>query len=104
MQAIYRHDYKTLREISNYYYESNGIYYRLCRYLAYLYRYDWYVTPYVTDASKENENKILKDFSKVLRYFDKSNIKHLCGSVALDIIKEGVYYGIIVDFEDSFSL
>ena len=56
LNAIYKHDYKTLREISNYFYESSGIYYRLCKYLAFLYRFDWYVTPYVVDVNKEKED------------------------------------------------
>lgn len=104
LNAIYQHDYATLREISNYFFESSGIYYRLCKYLATMYRYDWYITPFIQDISKEKENKILKDFSNVLLYFDKSNIKRLCGNIALDIIKEGVYYGIIVGFDDCFSI
>jgi hypothetical protein len=103
LNAIYKHDYKTLREISNYFYESSGIYYRLCRYLAYLYRYDWYVTTYLV-GDKENEKKVLKDYSNVLLYFDKSNVKYNCGRIALDIIKEGVYYGIVMDFGDHFAL
>lgn len=59
LNAIYRHDYKTLREISEYFFESSGIYYRLCKYLATLYRYDWYVTPYFTDVSKEKKIRFL---------------------------------------------
>jgi hypothetical protein len=105
LHAIYKHDYKTLREISNYFYESSGIYYKLCRYLAYLYRYDWYVTPYAIDMTKEkSSNKVLNDFSKVLLYFDKSDVKRNCGNLALDIVKEGVSYGIIVDFGDKFGV
>lgn len=104
LRAIYRHDYKTLREISDYFYESSGIYYRLCKYLAFLYRFDWYITPYVVDAGKENQDRLLKDFSKVLLYLDKSDIKRLFSNISLDIIKEGVYYGIIVDFGDRFSI
>lgn len=104
LNAIYRHDYKTLREISEYFFESSGIYYRLCKYLATLYRYDWYVTPYFTDVSKEKENKILGDFSKVLLYLDRSDVKRLCGNIALDIMKDGVYYGIFVDFGDRFGI
>lgn len=104
LRAIYRHDYRTLREISNYFYESSGIYYRLCKYLAFLYRFDWYVTPYIVDIKKENQDKLLRDFSKVLLYLDKSDIKRLFSNIALDIIKEGVYYGIIVDFGDRFSI
>ena len=104
LNAIYRHDYSTLREISNYFYESSGIYYRLCNYLAKLYRYDWYITPYVDDVSKENQNKVLKDFSKVLSYLDKSDVKRMCDKIALDIIKEGAYYATIVDFGDRFGV
>ena len=104
LRAIYRHDYRTLREISNYFYESSGIYYRLCKYLAFLYRFDWYVTPYIVDIKKENQDKLLRDFSKVLLYLDKSDIKRLFSNIALDIIKEGVYYGIIVNFGDRFSI
>lgn len=104
LTAIYKHDYKTLVEISNYFYESSGIYSRLCKYLAFLYRFDWYVTPYAIDITKENENKLLKDFSKVLLYLDKSNVKRLCGNISLDVIKEGVYYGILVDFGDRFAI
>lgn len=104
LNAIYKHDYETLRRISNYFFESSGIYYRLCKYLASMYRYDWYITPYIIDIDKEKEDKILKDFAKVLLYFDKSDVKRICGNVALEIIKEGVYYGIIVDFGDRFAL
>lgn len=103
LRAIYKRDYRTLREISDYFYESSGIYHRLCKYLAFLYRFDWYVTPYATDVSKDKD-KLLKDFSKVLLYLDKSNVKRLCGNIALDIIKDGVYYGILVDFGDKFAI
>jgi ubiquinone/menaquinone biosynthesis C-methylase UbiE len=102
LNAIYKHDYKTLREISNYFYESSGIYYKLCRYLAYLYRYDWYVTPYIVEG--KSSNKILNDFSKVLLYLDKSDVKRVCGNLALDIVKEAVSYGLIVDFGDKFGV
>ena len=104
LQAIYKHDYDTLREISNYFYEANGIYYRLCRYMAYLYRYDWYVTPFVIDAEKEKQNKILTDFAKVLSYLDNSDTKRLCGDIVLEVMRNGVYYGIIMDFGDKFGI
>ncbi len=104
LRAMSKKDYNTLRDISNYFYESSGIYYRMCRYLAFLYRYDWYVTTYVKDTGKVNENKVLADFSKVLEYFDNSNVKKLCGDIALEIIKSGSYYACIVDFDDKFAL
>lgn len=104
LNAIYKQDYNTLRQISNYFYESSGIYYRLCRYMAFLYRYDWFVTPFVIDKNKVNENKILNDFTKVLSYLDNSNIKKLFGDIALEIMKSGAYYGCIVDLDDKFAI
>ena len=40
LQAIARNDLESMREISNFFYRTSGIYNRLCRYLAYMYRYD----------------------------------------------------------------
>lgn len=102
LQSIYNRDYNTIREISEYFYEANGIYYRLCRYLAYLYRYDWYVTTRITDTA--NTSKAQKDFARVLDYLDKSNIKIVCGEIALNVVKSGAYYGCIMDFGNSFGL
>lgn len=39
-RALERQDIKELRAISNYFFLRSGIYSRLCRYMAYLYRYD----------------------------------------------------------------
>ena len=39
-QAMEKQDIEKIREISNYFFYTNGIYGRLCRYMAYLYRYD----------------------------------------------------------------
>ena len=39
-RALAEQDVKTLRAISQRYFAMNGIYMRLCRYIAYLYRYD----------------------------------------------------------------
>lgn len=39
-KALEHRDIKKLRAISNYYFIKSGIYSRLCRYMAYLYRYD----------------------------------------------------------------
>lgn len=104
LEKIYKKDYETLRQISDYFYSSSGIYYRLCRYLAFLYRYDWFVTPFIVSVDKVNENKVLNDFTKILHYFDSSNVKKMCGDIALEIIKSGVYYGCLIDFDDKFGI
>lgn len=107
LKALGQKDYRTLREISNYYYEMSGIYERLCKYFAFLYRYDWYVVPYIneeTGTAKTKNNKVLADFAKVLYYLDNSDIKMMFGNVALEIIKNGCYYGYIVDTAKGMTL
>ena len=111
LNAMHRKDYEIVREISNYFYEASGIYQRMCKYLALLYRYDWFVTPFQekkTGGSKEptaaSGNKMLADFSKVLKYLDNSDVKRLFGNIALEVVKNGSYYGCIIDFNDKFSI
>lgn len=103
LRALSQKDYATLREISNYFYEVSGVYERLCKYFAFLYRYDWYVVPYVEDDTIK-EDKILAEFSRVLNYLDGSNIKYMCGNIALEVIKNGCYYGYIVDTAQGMTL
>ena len=40
LRAIHNGDFNQMRKISNFFYQTSGIYSRLCRYMAYLYRYD----------------------------------------------------------------
>ena len=94
LRAIHYGDLDKMREISNYFYKISGIYQRLCRYLAYMYRYDWLVTPYYSDLIKPD--KLLNDFYKVLTYLDNFEAKKFFGDVALKVIKNGCYYGYLI--------
>lgn len=95
LKAINNLDYCRMREISNFFYRTSGIYNRLCRYMAYFYRYDWVVTPYVkSDAVKP---EAIKDsFHKVLKVFDDFQIKKFFGEVALKVLRNGCYYGYLI--------
>ena len=95
-KAIIENDIVRLREISNYFYRTNGIYARVCNYFATMYRYDWYVVPEVYDETG-SADKIMKDFSRILNYLDNSYISKICGDIALGVIKNGSYYGYVVD-------
>ena len=94
-RALADNDVEKLREISNYFYKTSGIYQRVCNYFATMYRYDWYVVPEVYDESIKAE-KIVGDFNRVLNYLDNSYIKKNCGDIALNVIKNGAYYGYVV--------
>lgn len=95
LHAIASRNYPLMREISNYFYQTNGIYSRVCDYFAYLYRYDWYIAPEIYD-DKVKDEKVLKDFKFLLQFLDGSHIKKVCGDIALSVIKNGAYYGYIV--------
>lgn len=103
MKALSDNDLNTLRQVSNYFYKTNGIYQKACNYFAFLYRYDWYVEPEVFDENVKEE-KLLTDFSKILNYLDNSHIKQLCGEIALEVIKNGAYYGYIVPSNKSLII
>lgn len=95
LRAIHNNDYEAMREISNFFYKSSGIYNRLCRYMAYLYRYDWMITPYVVSESLKND-KVLEVFDKALRYLDNFEVKRFFGEVALKVLRNGCYYGYLI--------
>ena len=88
-----------LRNISNFYYNTNGIYKAVCNYSAFMYRYDWYVVPEVYDTEVAQE-KIIGDFSRILNYLDNSYIKKLCGDIARDVIVQGAYYACVIENKD----
>lgn len=103
LRAMINRDIVEMRRISNLFYDISGIYERVCNYFAYLYRYDWYVAPEILDNTVKDE-KVLKDFSKLLNYLDNTYIKKICGDIAQSIMKNGCYYGYIVQSTNSLIL
>ena len=99
LRAIHNCDIQTLREVSNFFYKTSGIYSRLCKYMANLYRYDWMITPYVNSDSVKAD-KIEEGFYKALMYLDNFEIKRFCGEVALKVLKNGCYYGYVIQQGD----
>lgn len=91
-RALANNDVAALRDISNFFFETSGIYNRLCKYLAFLYRYDWYVTPTISSDESSNKTKMVTDFYKILDFLDNSNLKKLFGDIALSVVKNGCFY------------
>ena len=115
LRAIAQGDIEEMRQISNFFYKTSGIYSRLCRYMAYLYKYDWFVTPYVEEcqglldttaglydssvdqtANEKQRKKQFSNFFKILKFFDEFQIKRFCGKIALKVVKNGCYYGYLI--------
>lgn len=104
LKAIHNCDYEQMREISNFFYKTSGIYSRLCRYMAYLYRYDWMVTPYINEESNKVEDKVLEKFYDVLTYLDNFGVKKFFGEVALKVIRYGSYYGYLIPSKNKMTV
>lgn len=105
LKALADQDIPTLRKISNYFYRTSGIYQRACNYFATMYRYDWYIVPEVyVDKEKANVENILKDFTRILGYLDSSYIEKTCGDIALEVLKNGAYYGYIAESPNGLVL
>jgi hypothetical protein len=108
LRALQHGDATNLKQISKFYYRISGIYGRLCRYLSYMYRYDWYIVPYVAggdtyptdgekgDISARDVNKIIDNFFRTMRYLDGFKAKAVLKDIALKIVVEGCYYGYII--------
>lgn len=96
VRAIEQNDLRKLRSISEYFFNISGIYKRLCRYLAYLPRYDWLITPHRYDE-KIKDDKILEGWIKASKYLEDSKLKKNFGHYALEVVKKGCYYGYILD-------
>jgi hypothetical protein len=92
LKAIDSYDYKAMREISDFFFKTNGIYSRLCKYAANLYRYDWMITPYINEGKVSND-KALTKFYDALTVLDNFNVKMFLGKAAMKVIRYGAYYG-----------
>ena len=96
LKAIDSYDFNKMREISDFFFRTNGIYNRLCKYMANLYCYDWMITPYVNDESVNNE-KVLSNFNNALTLLDNFNVKAFLGKAALKVIRHGAFYGYLIE-------
>lgn len=99
LKAITDGDVIRMREISDFYFKVSGIYGRILRYMAYMYKYDWFVTPYIKDR-KMKQDDITDRFTKVLDTLDNTGIKKLLGEIALKVLRKGAYYGYKIERKD----
>lgn len=103
LKAIYDYDLKTMRTISDFFYKASGIYARIIKYMAFMYRYDWLVTPYVNEE-KVDKPKLLKKFHKCLTTLDNFYVKKTLGEIAKQVMLHGAYYGYKVETNNTIVL
>ena len=98
-RALEDRDIVELRRISDAFFAKSGIYSRLCRYMAYLYKYDWVMTP-VVNSDKVKDETVIDGFRKTSLFIENSHVKNMFGSIALKVVKNGCYYGYLVESND----
>ena len=92
LEAINNYDLATMREISEFFYKTSGIYSRLVRYMAFMYRYDWCLIPnaYGNEEILKNK-KTTGEFFNCLKMLDGFDVKKTLGDIALTVLKQGCY-------------
>jgi hypothetical protein len=103
-RAIETHDLKTLRAMSHHFFEKSGIYSRLCRYMAYFYRYDWVVTPIARPGKSVNRDRATAVWYDACEFLERCRVKKTFGDVALKVVKNGCWYGYMLDGTDTVSM
>lgn len=103
LRAINNNNFQEMRNLSSFFARTSGIYMRLCRYMAYLYRYDWLVTP-ILISNTVKPDKVLEGFYKSLLYLDNFHAKQIFGEIALKVIQDGAYYGYKIPNGDKMVL
>ena len=94
---------KTLRNVSSFLYVLSPHYKRLCNYYAQMLKYNYYVEPYMLDFTQEiDKDKFKKSYFSTLYRLDKMNLRHEFQKVVEVVVKEGIYYGSLLETQDSF--
>ena len=105
LENIDRGNLRELRDTSNFFFNISGIYSRLCKYLANLYRYDWLLTPYLADQKDEKTKaKVLTNYDKILNFLDSFRVKKFFSEAALKVVINGAYYGYIVQQDGGMTV
>lgn len=87
-------DIESLRELSRYYYRTNGEYRNNIDFLARLFLYDTMVIP-VFEEGKGSKTQILKAFYSACRFVDNLDLPSTLMRITTEWLKTGIYNGIL---------
>jgi hypothetical protein len=83
-----------IRELSRYYYRTNGRYRNVINFLANLFLYDTLVTP-IYEVGKGSKAQIIKAFYNSCTFVEALNVKTTLARITREWLKSGIYYGIL---------
>lgn len=102
MSYIEKSQTKQLREVSNYFFQANGIYKRILLYMSTLLTYDYIVIPRI--VGKASEKSINDMYLKIVRFLKDIDIKNMFTKISLSIMKNGIYFGYVKKDSNNFSI
>ena len=87
-------DLESIRELSRYYYRTNGEYRNNIDLLASLFLYDTMIIP-VFEEGKGSKTQILKAFYNACKFVDNLDLPNSLLRITKEWLKSGVYYGLL---------
>jgi len=84
-----------IRELSRYYYRTNGRYRNAINFLANLFLYDTLVTPIYEVGGKGSKAQIIKAFYNACSFVEALNVKTTLARITREWLKTGIYYGVL---------
>ena len=86
-----------IRELSRYYYRTNGRYRNNINFLASLFLYDTVVTP-IYEIGKGSKAQITKAFYNACSFVEALDVKTTLARITREWLKSGIYYGILQEY------
>ena len=90
---------QAIRELSRYYYRTNGRYRNIINFLANLFLYDTLVTP-IYENGKGSKAQITKAFYNACSFVEALDVRNTLIRITKEWLKNGIYYGILQEQGD----
>lgn len=95
---------KQIRELSGFIYLVSSHYRRLIDYYATILLYNYTIVPIKISVNKMNKSQYKKDYIRIVNLCEKYNLKHEAQKSIKIAIRDGVFFGICYESEDSFYI
>jgi len=98
-------DPELLKELSNFFFYSNGFYKKLlCYYATILYYTPLLIPHMIGNKSKITEKKNAEKYFEALEFINSLNFEQLCRRFALKVLLDGAYYGIVKEVNGEYCI
>lgn len=95
---------KEIRELSGFIYLVSSHYRRLVDYYSTILLYNYIVVPTKIPTKKPNKTTYKNNYYHVVNECEKYNLRHECTKAIKIAVRDGVYYGLTYETDDSFYI